>query len=427
MDDGYYKKKMERWEKLCKEMEEWFYLLEKTELKKLSDKELYEIYNKFEDKYLEWWGFGQVAENIGYYGEEKLKIVLDEKQYKQYFNILVTPTKPSFTNEQEHHLFKIVKEVKANGFSEKAKSLLEEHSKKFHWIQNNFHDTKRLNQKYFTEEVKKFLKGNIDVNKLESEQKSRLVDIKKKKNELMDKLDFDKRLRKIVELIDEFCYFQDVRKKYVLITCRYIDLFTIEFSRRFNVDYKIMRWITTDMARELLKTGKVDVKKLKEIGKCSFFIHNEDGEDEIFTGKEALEKKMRIFSLEMSETLRVSEHAQEPKVLDESDINEIEGIPANQGRAEGYVRILLSPKEIEKMKQGEILVTTMTSPDFVPAMKKAAAVITDEGGVTSHASIISRELGIPCIIGTKVATKVLKTGDFVEVRANHGLVKILKK
>ena len=65
----------------------------------------------------------------------------------------------------------------------------------------------------------------------------------------------------------------------------------------------------------------------------------------------------------------------------------------------------------------------MTTPDFVPAMGKAAAIVTDEGGITCHAAIISRELGIPCIVGTRIATKVLRDDDYVEVNANHGIIK----
>jgi pyruvate,water dikinase len=68
----------------------------------------------------------------------------------------------------------------------------------------------------------------------------------------------------------------------------------------------------------------------------------------------------------------------------------------------------------------------MTTPDFVPAMKKAVAFITDEGGITSHAAIVARELKKPCIIGAKIATRALKDGDLIEVDANRGVVKILK-
>ena len=83
-------------------------------------------------------------------------------------------------------------------------------------------------------------------------------------------------------------------------------------------------------------------------------------------------------------------------------------------------------EEISKMEDGCVLVACMTQPEFVPAMKKAVAVITDEGGLTCHAAIISRELGIPCVIGTKNATQVLKDGEIVEVDADNGVVKVLK-
>ncbi len=83
----------------------------------------------------------------------------------------------------------------------------------------------------------------------------------------------------------------------------------------------------------------------------------------------------------------------------------IKGAAASPGIGTGAVRILKSPKEINKVKQGDVLVAPMTSPDYVPAMKKASAIVTDEGGLTSHAAIVSRELGVPCIVGAKEATK----------------------
>lgn len=80
-----------------------------------------------------------------------------------------------------------------------------------------------------------------------------------------------------------------------------------------------------------------------------------------------------------------------------------------------------------KMKEGNILVAMATNPTFVPVMRKAGAIVTDMGGLTCHAAIVSREWGIPCVVGTKIATKVLKDGDLVEVDANKGIVKIIKK
>ncbi len=100
----------------------------------------------------------------------------------------------------------------------------------------------------------------------------------------------------------------------------------------------------------------------------------------------------------------------------------LHGISASPGIGTGHVRVLKGPKEIYKVKQGDVLVSKMTSPDFVPAMKKASAIVTDEGGQTSHAAIVSRELGIPCVVGTKLATKILKDEFVVTVDGGHGLV-----
>jgi len=105
---------------------------------------------------------------------------------------------------------------------------------------------------------------------------------------------------------------------------------------------------------------------------------------------------------------------------------EIKGQIAFKGRVTGRVRKILKTSEISTLKKGEILVTYMTVPDFLPAMQKAAAFVTDEGGITCHAAIVAREMNKPCIIGTKIATKVLHDGDRVEIDAYVGVVKILK-
>ena len=100
----------------------------------------------------------------------------------------------------------------------------------------------------------------------------------------------------------------------------------------------------------------------------------------------------------------------------------LNGAGASPGIGSGSVKVLKSPKEIGKVKEGDVLVAEMTSPDYVPAMKKAAAIVTDEGGQTSHAAIVSRELGIPCVVGTKDATKMLKDDMVVTVDGSEGSV-----
>ncbi len=110
---------------------------------------------------------------------------------------------------------------------------------------------------------------------------------------------------------------------------------------------------------------------------------------------------------------------------DVTSATEFKGNIASKGKAQGVVKIITDRKDFTKIEDGNILVTSMTTPEMVPIMKKAAAFVTDEGGVTCHAAIISREMNKPCIIGTKVATQLLKDGDRVEVDANSGFVKIL--
>ncbi|HIQ50002.1 MAG TPA: phosphoenolpyruvate synthase, partial [Nanoarchaeota archaeon] len=100
----------------------------------------------------------------------------------------------------------------------------------------------------------------------------------------------------------------------------------------------------------------------------------------------------------------------------------VRGLGASPGIATGKVKIIHDISELGKIEKGDILVTEMTSPDYVPAMEKSAAIITDHGGMTCHAAIVSRELGIPCIVGTGNATKVLKDGMIVTVDATHGIV-----
>ena len=108
---------------------------------------------------------------------------------------------------------------------------------------------------------------------------------------------------------------------------------------------------------------------------------------------------------------------------DQSKIKEkpiLKGQAASPGLASGPVQKISSAKEINKIQKGDVLVAPMTSPDFVPAMKKVVAIITDKGGQTSHAAIVSRELGLPCIVGAKTATKDLKNNQMVTVNGSLG-------
>ncbi|MEK7575403.1 MAG: PEP-utilizing enzyme [Patescibacteria group bacterium] len=107
-------------------------------------------------------------------------------------------------------------------------------------------------------------------------------------------------------------------------------------------------------------------------------------------------------------------------------VTQFKGRVACRGRATGRVKVIFGPGDFHKLDEGDILVVANTSPDFVPIMRKASAIVAEEGGLTAHVSVVSREFGIPCIVGVSHITKILKDGDMVEVDANTGVVRIIK-
>ena len=171
------------------------------------------------------------------------------------------------------------------------------------------------------------------------------------------------------------------------------------------------------VAKSKIKKQKIDDSTAIKIAKIGQKLHDhyassQDIEFAIQKDKIYIVQTRPITTLQNSQKQTVS--TQLPTIL--------EGEPASPGSASGPVIIIKSPKNISQAQTGQILVTTMTSPDFVPAMKKVAGIITDKGGQTSHAAIVSRELGTPCVVGTKTATKLLKNGQIVTLDGAAGKV-----
>ncbi len=161
-----------------------------------------------------------------------------------------------------------------------------------------------------------------------------------------------------------------------------------------------------------------EIAKLAEFGRRveEHFGSPQDIEWAIEDGSIYLLQSRAITVLYQEEKGDVGEEQEEPmEVL-------VKGLGASPGTGSGRVKVIGSLEELSKVEQGDVLVTTMTNPDMVPAMKRASAIVTDEGGMTCHAAIISRELGIPCVVGTGNATKVLRDGMEVTVDGARGVV-----
>jgi phosphoenolpyruvate synthase/pyruvate phosphate dikinase len=187
-------------------------------------------------------------------------------------------------------------------------------------------------------------------------------------------------------------------------------------SKQFNISINNLLWMSKNEILDLYDENKINISKIKQRKNAYvFFIQNKTLLN--FEGKKA---KNFISSF---------------VVKDLKNINIIKGTTANSGRVMGKAKILFYgadnfdkvSKLIKKMKNRDILVTETTSPEIMPACKKAAAILTNQGGLLSHAAIVSRELKIPCIVGLENITKIVKDGDILEVDANDGVVKILKR
>lgn len=180
-----------------------------------------------------------------------------------------------------------------------------------------------------------------------------------------------------------------------------------EIARRAGIPLMQVRFFLKEEVRDFLLHGTVDRESLDaRMQLCVYYT--EKGKDRIITGQDAE---------------YLAAHVERKKV---EQVTELKGQTGCMGSAEGIVKIITRPSDMAKMNKGDILVSIATDPDIVPAMKKAAAIVTEQGGVTSHAAIVARELNIPCVIGTKIATRVLKDGDRVSVDANKGIVRIVK-
>lgn len=194
---------------------------------------------------------------------------------------------------------------------------------------------------------------------------------------------------------------------------RYLDWLASSHLCGYSAD--LLRYVFYEEIMDYIDSGEVlpSIKELKSRKKLLVIAQYPVDKLEFFTKERAAKiiKAKGFFKKSQSQR---------------KNIKSINGNVAFPGQAQGYVKLILSRKDMSKFRFGNILVSQMTVPDYLPIMKKSAAIVTDEGGVLCHAAIVAREIKKPCIIGTKVATQVLKDGDLVEADAEKGVVRIIK-
>lgn len=304
-------------------------------------------------------------------------------------------------------------------------------------IERNFKDicklyTKLLKVYHYTEyfyftEIEKKIKNHI-FDKVADEHtvnqamslllnSSESKTIREKRNNIIKEYNLDDKIVRLCDLVALISKEKLSLRKGVNNSANYFQFMMMEIARRF---YLSSRQIENCRYSEILKLFENKAIDIDEINKRSnnLIIIKKNGKWMFLTGKE-VERTIAKFTQAAN-----------------TKINKLEGDIMSLGKASGRVVKLSfgigkenSEKlngKMKKMKKGDVLVTETTGPEMIMACKKAGAIIAEEGGINSHAAVISRELGIPGIVNVKMATKVLNDGDLVEVDANKGIIKLLK-
>jgi phosphohistidine swiveling domain-containing protein len=210
----------------------------------------------------------------------------------------------------------------------------------------------------------------------------------------------DKKTLNLVKVLRFFALWRDERKAVLQMISLGFRKVALDAAKELKVDPKVVEFSFREEIDEIPNNPQ---KFLERKNKSVLLIPNAEDHGQIVVGAEA-EPYFQEF-------------------MATTEVKEIKGIVASPGKVQGIANVILRQHQFFEFNEGDILVTMMTRPEFMPLMKKASAIITDEGGLTCHAAIVSRELKKPCIVGTKEATRVLKTGDKIEVDADKGIIR----
>ncbi len=386
-----------------------------SDLGKLSDAELWAIYKKHQEIHSEYYTWGWIPVAVDMFHGNLTKHVkkylakkgVSEDKLNEYFVILTQPTKKSLIFVEQEDLLKIAMEIQKSGKRLEdigdIKDIIEEHRQKYYYTKHIW-----VSGEYTIDDYKKQLEEILNEGEpaeiILQKQYQELEKTKEKRKKLMTELEIEPEWRIVLDAFGDFMVTKIYRRYAQLLAVHHMSTVLKEIARRKFLTEKQVRFATFAEVEKMLLEDSYDANELlKRTKLCVYYA--EKGFEKVYIKQEAEDIIKKI------------------EVEIKTDITELRGDTACVGYAKGAVKIVIRAEDMAKMNQGDVLVSIATDPDIVPAMKKASAIVTEQGGVTSHAAIVSRELGIPCVIGTKIATRVLKDGDMVEVDAGRGIVR----
>lgn len=283
---------------------------------------------------------------------------------------------------------------------------LEQHELSYSWMGTADH----LGSPYTIEQYATFIQ-DLGVDDIEAEL-ARLAQHDKQRTELTrkfeERLSFSPREAKLVQSIQQYDYVNAFVKEVVLSNQQRAEYLLTRISRILEVDREILISLTfEEILLALQERGPLNASLRRKAKERS------DDWAMLISGKD-----INIYSGEELKSFKAQ--FQEP---DFSNLTQVQGTAANVGRVTATAKVINSVKEFGKLRRGDIVITSMTTPEYSAVMDRIAGIVTDEGGVTSHAGSIAREKGIPCLVGTRIATKVFVDGDEVELDAGAGVAR----
>ncbi len=380
--------------------------IKSIELKNYGNNELHDLFADFFN-FLE--KFGEITPRARIIGLEKTKEYLlskgvDEKDVERVIISLIYPEEKSINLLEEIEFLNL-----AHAFLLKSHSpsdaIFDEHLKKWAWVPTDWGSGKP----WESSDLKLRLSQIKDpLNKIDNINKNRAEQLKEKRR-LQSKYQIQGDIAKIFNWIETEAETRLLRRFAISKLLFYSKTLFYELSQRMHLEEDLTHNLINKEIRDfLINNNKPDVKLIGKRSDYFVLLFDNKGEHWLYgdRGRDKIEKNLR-------------DQKQNP-----TNIENLRGIPTYVGKSiKAPVKIIKSTKDIIKIQEGDILVAKDTTPDFLIVFHKIKGIITDEGGLTCHAGIISREFEMPCIIGTKHATTLLKDGDLVELDTENGIVK----
>lgn len=365
---------------------------------------------------------------------KKLKLDLEPATV---FSVLSTPKTESFSAKEEKESLKILSWInstlsfklwltsqKQNQLVSNLQQLpkdwikkIEKHHYDFCWLPYTYIGP-AYGKDYYLETWRGLAQENFNPDKRLAELKERTQAVQNQKKELTKKLRLTREEKQWFKIAADIVWLKGFRKETYFHGFYVIDQLLKEIGKRSGLSTLQTKYLLpSELPKALM--GKDFSGVVNERQRFSV-IYGRTPKNYKELKKGWTEKGITIFTGKKAKAFLKRQNFEKIKIV---QTNELAGTCACPGAAKGTVRIINVPEEMGKMNPGDIMLSHTTFPSLVPAMKKAAAIITEDGGITCHAAIVARELQTPCVVGCRHALQILKDGDLVEVEATKGLIR----